>query len=170
MSMSVQDQTYFGVALRLRREQHYVASNKALLSLYRRYPTYAFLAYHTAWSFDLLGKPAEAIGYYERAIQLGLTEDDLAGALLGLGSSYRALGRNRAAYDAFAQGVATFPDDHALNAFLALAAHDRGDHALSVRLLVELLLATTRDPQLQRHASALARYAITLTEPPAQAT
>ncbi|TCP68322.1 tetratricopeptide repeat protein [Baia soyae] len=52
------------------------------------------LDYVSAWSHDVLCLESEAIPYYERAIELGLSkEDDLEGALLGLGSTYRVLGQ-----------------------------------------------------------------------------
>jgi hypothetical protein len=42
---------------------------------------------------DRAGRETEAVLSYERAIDLGLPISELAGALHGLGSTYRALGR-----------------------------------------------------------------------------
>jgi hypothetical protein len=42
-----------------------------------------------AWNFDLLGEESKSDPFYEKAIHLVLSSNELEGALLGLGSTYR---------------------------------------------------------------------------------
>ncbi|WP_280512914.1 tetratricopeptide repeat protein [Carnobacterium inhibens] len=48
--------------------------------------------YQCAWSYDLLGEEKKAVPFYEQSIKLGLVGEDLEGAYVGLGSTYRTLG------------------------------------------------------------------------------
>jgi tetratricopeptide (TPR) repeat protein len=84
-------------AILLRDQKEYEASNDLLLKLAKAYPGDASINYQCAWSFDLLGHKEKAVSYYENAIRLGLNGEELEGALLGLGSTYRTLGE----YDIF---------------------------------------------------------------------
>ncbi len=80
------------IAIQLRKEGKLKESNKVLLELVARYPNDPIVNYHCAWSFDALGLE-KAIQYYEKAISIGLPNEDLRGAYLGLGSTYRTLGK-----------------------------------------------------------------------------
>ncbi|HGY1050725.1 MULTISPECIES: tetratricopeptide repeat protein [Aeromonas] len=62
------------------------ARQHGLLQLAER-PQDAKLHYEVAGLHDNLGREAQAIPLYQRAIALGLTGDALRGAWLGLGSS-----------------------------------------------------------------------------------
>ncbi|MEY3431199.1 MAG: hypothetical protein RIS53_97 [Bacillota bacterium] len=77
-------------------------------------------AYQIACTFDQLGKEREAIPYYQKAIQQGLIGDELKGAYLGMGSSYRAIGRYAAANQTFRKGINRFPEDNAMKVFYAM--------------------------------------------------
>jgi len=57
-----------------------------LSRLVTKYPDNALVNYHCAWSFDVLGLEADAVPYYEKAIQIGLNETNAMGAFIGLGS------------------------------------------------------------------------------------
>ncbi len=70
--------------------------------------------YQCAWVHDLLGREHEAVPFYERAIEEGLTGEDLEGAMLGLGSTYRALGEYQRAVEALRGGTPRFPNNRAL--------------------------------------------------------
>lgn len=47
-----------------------------------------------AWTCDFMGNESDAVPYYDEALQCGLQEDR-AGALLGLGSTYPPLGERQ---------------------------------------------------------------------------
>jgi tetratricopeptide (TPR) repeat protein len=61
--------------------------------LIEKYPKSARAVFELANAYDYLGKEEEAIPLYEKAIQIGLTSEYEAYALLQLGSSLRNVGR-----------------------------------------------------------------------------
>ncbi|MEZ7171173.1 tetratricopeptide repeat protein [Sporosarcina sp. OR05] len=80
-------------ALQYRDEGKLQESNELLLKLVVNDPNNAELNYQCAWSFDVLGKEAEAVPFYEKALEIGLNDSDTLGATIGLGSTYRTLGQ-----------------------------------------------------------------------------
>jgi hypothetical protein len=52
-----------------------------LQKLDARFPHVPEIAYQLAWTSEVLGREAEAVPHYERAISLGLAPNELAGAL-----------------------------------------------------------------------------------------
>lgn len=82
------------------------ARQHGLLQLAER-PQDAELHYEVAGLHDNLGREAQAIPLYQRAIALGLMDEALRGAWLGLGSSYRTTGQYPEALTAFEQSLAS---------------------------------------------------------------
>ena len=68
-------------AIELRGEGKLNESNEILKYLVKSNPDDAIVNYQYAWSFDVLGKEAEAVPYYEKALHLGLDDKDALGAL-----------------------------------------------------------------------------------------
>jgi hypothetical protein len=56
-------------------------------------PDVAVAHYLAAWARDAQGLEADALVHYEKAFALGLSGENLRGALLGAGSTYRNLGK-----------------------------------------------------------------------------
>jgi tetratricopeptide (TPR) repeat protein len=131
-----------------------------LKSLDGRHPNVAEISYQLAWTLDVLGHPADALPFYEKAVALGLPPNELSGALIGLGSTLRSLGKSARAVEVLRTGAAQFPQNREFDAFLALALHDEGKHAEATRLLLEALCDTTDDPGLTAYQRAL-RHAAT---------
>lgn len=145
-------------AARLRDAGQFAESRALLLSLVTAYPDDPLINYQAAWTYDRMGLEQEAIPFYERAIAAGLDNDDLRGALLGLGSTYRVLGQDRDAVRTLAAGVAQFPDDGAMRAFYALALHSAGEHTRATQAFLRVILDTSRDPHIERYRRALTEY------------
>ncbi len=80
-------------AIELRRESQHTEALAILLDLYDKHPDDPRVNYELACTYDTQGVEDEAIGFYEHAIQCGLDGDELRGAMLGLGSSYRCVER-----------------------------------------------------------------------------
>ncbi|MFE3944000.1 tetratricopeptide repeat protein [Streptomyces sp. NPDC059118] len=152
-------------AVRLRTEGHQEEARQRLLSLAAALPEDAEVAYQTAWAHDVLGLEAEAVPFYERSLAgTGLSEEDRRGALLGLGSTYRVLGRYEKAVEVLRGGAEQFPDDGALRTFLAMALFNTGEHHEAMRLLLELLAAGSTDPSVHQYRAAIEHYARDLHE------
>lgn len=130
-----------------------------LKDLDRRFPHVAEIAYQLAWTCDVLGREAEALPWYEKAVALGLPPNELSGALLGLGSTLRVLGQAERAVEVLRSGRRQFPENREFDVFLALALHDLGRHDESLKLVLEALCDTTDDPGLTAYQRAIRFHA-----------
>jgi len=114
--------------------------------------------YQIAWTHDALGKEADAVPAYEKAIALGLAADEIEGAYLGLGSTYRALGDYNNSKRVFQEGIARFPNNGALKVFYALTLHNLKDHAKAMETLIQELVRSTSDETTKAYGRALLYY------------
>ena len=130
-----------------------------LRALDARFPNVAEINYQLAWTCDTLGRAAEAVPFYEKAVALGLPPHELSGALLGLGSSLRILGRHDRAAEVLQSGRAQFPDNREFDVFLALALHNLGRSAEAMELLLKVIADTSDDPGLTAYQRAIRHYA-----------
>ncbi len=161
---ALQKEELLAEAVRLREQGHPEQARERLLSLTAAFPEAADVAYQTAWVHDVLGLEAEAVPYYERCLQGdGLTDEDRRGALLGLGSTYRVLGRFGQAVETLRRGVSEFPDDGALRTFLSMALFNTGEHHEAMQLLLRLVATTSDSPRVRRYRPAIEHYAADLT-------
>lgn len=146
-------------AIKLRAEGKLKESNRLLINLVKEFPHKAQVNYQCAWSFDVLGLEREAIPYYEKAIELGLPEDDLKGAFLGLGSTYRTLGEYEKSRDVFLKGLEVFPEDNAIKTFHAMTLYNLGDYSEAMKILLINLAATSADENIKQYEKAIRFYA-----------
>ncbi|WP_327270448.1 tetratricopeptide repeat protein [Streptomyces sp. NBC_01218] len=164
MTSATKDELLAG-AVRLRTEGRPEEARERLLTLTAEFPEDAEIAYQTAWAHDVLGLEAEAVPYYERALSAGkLGDEDRLGALIGLGSTYRVLGRYGQAVEVLRRGVADFPADGALRTFLAMALYNTGEHHEAMELLLRVVATTSEDPSVRRYRTAVEHYASGLDE------
>jgi len=146
-------------AIELRMAKRLDEAGKLFAELYEAHPDNAEVNYHYAWLHDSLGEERAAVPFYERAIALGLPDEDLRGALLGLGSTYRTLGEFEKAVSLLRQGVARFPDAGEFPVFLAMALYNVGAHTEAMELLLKTVANTSNDPGIQRFQRAILFYA-----------
>jgi tetratricopeptide (TPR) repeat protein len=151
-------------AVALRTADRTEEARQRLLALGERFPADAEIAYQTAWAHDRLGLEAEAAPFYERALKGQLNSTDRLGALLGLGSTYRVLGRYEEAVATLRAGLAEFPGDGPLRTFLAMALYNVGEAHEGMRLLLNLLAETSQDAGVRQYRPAIEFYAKDLTE------
>lgn len=95
-------------AIAIRKSGNHKESNELLMRLVLDFPDNASINYHCAWSFDLLGEESKAVPFYEKSIRLGLALNELEGALLGLGSTYRTLGEYEKSKETFKKELNRF--------------------------------------------------------------
>jgi tetratricopeptide (TPR) repeat protein len=151
-------------AIRLRDVGDYQEAESLLTRVLADSPDDAEANHQIAWLHDLQGREREAVPFYVRAIAGDLPDEERRGALLGLGSTYRALGEYPEAVEVLRQGVSEFPADRAMQTFLAFALYNVGEHRQAVELLLKHLVETTSDPGIRSYEKALRFYAGRLDE------
>lgn len=133
-----------------------------LVALAERHPDDAEIAYQTAWVHDSLGLEAEAVPYYERALAGdGLAVADRLGALTGLGSTLRVLGRVAESRALFDRALQEFPGAAGLRVFRAMALYNAGEAREAVSELLKLLVEAGH---VGGYEPAVAYYADNLDE------
>jgi tetratricopeptide (TPR) repeat protein len=147
------------LAVILREGGELEQARQLLLQLRSESPDDARIAVQTAWVHDSMGLEQEAVPHYEAAIAGELSDDELRAALLGLGSTFRALGRDADSDRVLRQGIERFPDYRPLRVFHALTAYNLGQPREAVQQLLKLLLETTSDPAISRYRRSLGAYA-----------
>ncbi|CAH1191935.1 hypothetical protein PAECIP111891_00146 [Paenibacillus allorhizoplanae] len=129
-----------------------------LLELLSNYPDNAELNYQTGIAHDNSGLGRQAIPYYVRAIELGLSGPDLERCLMGLGSTYRYWGNYEEAVNTLRRGAREFPENRAIQVFLAMALYNSQNYKESVQLLVNTLMETTSDEKLHYFKRGILAY------------
>lgn len=61
-----------------------------------------------------------AVEYYKKAISLGLPDEELRYAYIGLGSTYRTLGQYNESREVLEEGLSKFQQDKAMAVFYAM--------------------------------------------------
>jgi tetratricopeptide (TPR) repeat protein len=135
-----------------------------LLELVVAYPDDAEINFQAAVVHDNLGLERESIPFYLRALGQGLSGPNLERCLLGLGSTYRVLGEYQKAEETLRLGVREFPDNRALQVFLAITLYNTQQHKEAMELVLVNLLETTSDEKLQYFKRGLLYYTLHLDE------
>jgi Flp pilus assembly protein TadD len=149
-------------AVSLRESGDVEEALRLLVELQRDQPDDPQVNLQCAWVHDKLGLEQEAVPFYENAIELGLEDQDMRDALLGLGSTYRALGESGPAARTLAQGVELYPDDRALQVFYAMALYSNDQPKEACELLLRVVLDTTADEEILSYRPAIDVYAADL--------
>lgn len=127
-------------------------------------PEDASLNYEVACAHDREGLEHEAVPFYVRAIASGLAGDQLRGAYLGLGSTYRAIGDYEAALRTFDQGLEVFGEAEELIVFRAMALHNLGRSDEAMTHVLQMLASHSDSPWIERYRRAILFYADRLGE------
>ena len=135
-----------------------------LLNLAASYPDDAEITFQTAVVHDNLGRSREAIPFYLRTLEQGLSGADLERALMGLGSTYRGLGEYQQAEAILRRGMREFPDNRAIQVFLAMTLYNLQNYKEAMELVLSNLMATTSDEKLQYFKRGISYYALHLDE------
>lgn len=143
------------------RVEHLLGQLKALDA---RYPNTPEINYQLAWTCEEHDRLEEALPCYEKAVALGLPENELSGALLGLGSTLRRLGRYERAAEVFRSGQLQFPGNREFEVFLAMTLHNLGRHTEAMQGLLAVIAETADDPGITASARAIRFHAEHLDE------
>ena len=151
-------------AIRLREAGELEEARAVLQKPLERNPEDPAVNYQCAWVHDRMAREREAITLYERAIERGLSGGDLEGAILSLGSSYRAVGTPAKAAEVLRGGVARFPRNRAMQVFFAMALHDLDENVQAMEILLRNVAETSSDPEIASYKEAISYYASRLDE------
>jgi predicted Zn-dependent protease len=146
-------------AVRLRESGEPDRARELLLSLRAEFPADPRIAYQTAWVHDVLDLEEEAVPHYRAAIAGGLPAEQARDAMLGLGSTLRALGRDDEAAEVFADGLRRCPGHRPLRVFRAMLRYNTGESREAVADLLRVLVESTEDPEIRQYERAISAYA-----------
>lgn len=147
----------------LREQGEHEAALELALELAAQSPGSAELQLEVASINDNLGRESAAIPFYIKAIAGGLDEAGLRGAYLGLGSSYRVLGRYSEALGVLEEGIDKFPDAVELKVFRAMALYNLDRAKEAVASLLMLLAETSNAEEIRSYRGAIEHYASDLS-------
>ncbi|MCM3718059.1 tetratricopeptide repeat protein [Fictibacillus phosphorivorans] len=169
MNQSLRERLDETIALREegRAKQDMVILNEArtqLIKMSEEDPQNAEINYQIGIAHDNSGFTKEAITYYVKAIDQGLSGSDLERCLLGLGSSYRLLGQYDKAVETLHKGVTHFPDHRGLQIFYSIALYNKGRYKEAMEIALMNLMETTNDEKLQYFKKGITFYAQHLDE------
>jgi len=145
-------------AIEFRESGKLLESKTLLLDLLKLYPSNPDVWYQCAWVHDLLELEREAIPYYQKALELGLQDEDRKGALLGLGSTYRVLGMYEQSKVIFEKAIHEYPEDNEYRVFLAMAKYNLKEYDQAMEILLKLLSETSSDTGIQSYKKAIQYY------------
>lgn len=145
-------------AAALRRNGDFTQAEALLQAALEQHPQSGELHYQMAWTMDVQGREQEAVSWYEDALRLRLEGEHLQGAYLGLGSTYKNVGRIQDSLETFRRAIRAFPENPALRVFLSLtlAADGRGMEACKEAM--QVLLDFPDNGQVQQYRSAIEEH------------
>ena len=138
-----------------RDREHMQPTVDAFLALLAEHPGQPEVLYEVGGSYDTAGEEERALGYYEAALDAGLSGDPLRRCLLQYGSTLRILGRYDESVAALDRALAEFPDFASVRAFHALGLHAAGRSDAAVGELLALVADEVRLPDVLRYEAAL---------------
>ncbi|NBD22341.1 tetratricopeptide repeat protein [Paenibacillus glycinis] len=142
------------------REQGRPEEARAMLAeLLKQEPGNPDLWYQYAWVHDVMELEREAVPHYKRALELGLAGEARPGAMLGLGSTLRTLGRYAEARALFEYAIREYPERREFETFYAMVLYNLNDHAAAMHILLRQLADTSRDEGIQSYGRAIGFYA-----------
>jgi tetratricopeptide (TPR) repeat protein len=128
------------------------------LDIVKKYPKSARAKFELANVYDYLGKEQEAIPLYEKAIQMGLTSEYEAYALLQLGSSLRNVGRVDDAIRILSDAEKRYPELPSITMFLGMAMHDSDRHSEALRTVLTAMLRHLKTSDIERYGIGINNY------------
>ena len=142
-------------AIQLRAEKRFDQAKEILQDLLASSPSDGTLNYHMAWLHDNQGAEEEAVPFYVRALAGQLSDEDRQGALLGLGSTYRCLGRHELSVQILNTAVDTYKRNPVFKTFLALSLNEVGRTDEAFSIVLKQLADTTGDQDISLYKRAL---------------
>lgn len=147
----------FKEVFELRRSEKFTEALALLAKMQMDNPQNPDISYQIGWTYDASEQPFKAIPLYQKALELGLSEDR-NGCFLALGSSLRATGKYEDSDSLLSRGLSEFPNDKALKMFACMTAYNVGKNKVAVSDLLKLLVETSNDENIQAYRPAILEY------------
>ncbi len=144
--------------IELRSKKEYIKAKEKMEDILTEDPNNAYYNYQMAWCLDNLGLEHEAIHYYHKAINNNLDLIYLKDAYIGLGSTYRSIGKYKEAEKILNEGLTKFDDSPVLKIFLAITHYNMNNNQKSVSLLIDTLLTNVENTEIHEYKNALKFY------------
>jgi len=135
-------QALIDAALALETDDDNQAVIEAFERLVVQYPDHPLVVFEMGGAYDSGGREGEALTYYQKALALGLPEDRMPSLHVQMGSTQRNCGLYDAAVQTLRTGVARYPEDRGLRAFLALALFSAGQTGDALAEMIEMTVDT----------------------------
>ncbi|KAA3657747.1 MAG: hypothetical protein DWQ04_27170 [Chloroflexi bacterium] len=145
-------------ARELRQNDKFEESQELLLGLLEEHSDDPVVLFEVGGAYDVLDEPREAIPYYRKAIDAGLEDSDLHECLVCLGACQRMIGKFENAIETLEEAIEQFPDNNSSKVFLALTYYNDGQEDEAMKLLLNVLLTTTKDEDILEYADTLDYY------------
>ncbi|MEX3747125.1 tetratricopeptide repeat protein [Lysinibacillus xylanilyticus] len=139
------------LALQLRRQGQLQESKQMFLTLLSNDQLNPSLHYECARSFDILAEETEAMPFYEKAIELGLPDEELEDAFVKLGSIYRTHERFLEAKKLYQEAMRKFPKKEQMTIFYAMALYNLGEHAEAMGFLIDNIAYTSTNQDILKY-------------------
>ncbi len=145
-------------AIELRNQKNYSDLETMFNELVNDYPKNAQVYYHYAWLCDNMEREVEARPKYEKALELGLSGEDLKGCYLGLGSTYICIGMYEKSIALFDRAIKEFPLNNEYKVFKAMTLYNVESHQEAMNLLLNVVAKTSIDKGIHEYQKAIGYY------------
>jgi tetratricopeptide (TPR) repeat protein len=146
----------------LNRSGKFEDALQAACELVGRFPDNPHAHFVLAGTLDFQDREADAVPPYQRAWELGLAGDDVPRFYVQYGSTLRNVGQFGEAVRGLQEGRARFPENAAIQAFLALALFSAGRAAEALATALSIVTSPATSPSLRGYERALREYVAAL--------
>ncbi len=151
----------------LNRSERFDDALQAARELVARFPDNPRAHFVLAGTLDFQDREADAVPPYQQAWVLGLAGDDVPRFYVQYGSTLRNVGQFDEAVRVLQEGRARFPQNAAIQAFLALALFSAGRAAEALPTALAIVTEPGANPDLHGYERALREYVAALRPPDA---
>ncbi|SCW76926.1 Tetratrico peptide repeat-containing protein [Paenibacillus tianmuensis] len=145
-------------AIQLRESGQLEEARCLLLELLNKEPMNPSVWYQCAWIHDVMELEREALPYYKKSLELGLSDEERQGAYLGLGSTYRTLGMYDDAKLILEEAIEEFPNRREFQVFYAMVRFNQKAYSESMEILLKQIAETSNDKGIQTYKKAILFY------------
>ena len=145
-------------AIHLRETGKLDEARSVLLDLIQQEPLNPSVWYQCAWIHDAMGFERDAVPFYKKSLELGLSDEEKQGALLGLGSTYRTLGLYDEAKTVFEGAIREFPERREFQVFYSMVLFNQHAYGDAMEIVLKQLAETSQDEGIERYKKAILFY------------